>query len=205
MTTIIQSIEECKLLCRSFLTINKKIGFVPTMGALHQGHETLFKRSVSENDVTIASIFVNPTQFNDPKDLENYPKTFYKDLEILNNNSVEYLFYPEYQDLYPDGYTFRVSKNKFSKILCGSFRPNHFDGVLTVVLKLLNVILPHRAYFGEKNYQQLKLIEQMCKAFFLDVERIACPTIRDYDGLALSSRNILLTMDERKQFIFQNY
>jgi pantoate--beta-alanine ligase len=196
-TQILESIFEWRKVRTNPSFSEKSIGFVPTMGALHAGHESLLKRSVSENDITIASIYVNPTQFNDPNDLKNYPKTFNQDLEMLERNGVEYLFFPKYDDLYPDNYTFRVTENDFSKILCGAHRPNHFDGVLSVVLKLLNIVSPHRAYFGEKDYQQYKLIESMCKAFFLDVEIIPSPTIRENDGLAMSSRNLLLSSEAR--------
>jgi pantoate--beta-alanine ligase len=199
MTQVIQTIGEWKKIRNSDAIMDKKIGLVPTMGALHAGHESLLKKSINENDLTIASIFVNPTQFNDPTDLKNYPKTYVSDLELLVKNKVEYLFLPQYEELYPDDYSYRVSENQFSKILCGQYRPSHFDGVLTVVLKLLNIIKPHHIYFGEKDYQQFKLIEEMCNAFFLDVKVIPSATIREKDGLAMSSRNLLLTIEERFQ------
>jgi len=198
MTQIIKSGKEWRELCDSENISSKELGFVPTMGALHRGHSSLIKKSVSENRRTVVSIFVNPTQFNDPNDLQKYPETFKNDLKIIEDLKVDYLFSPEYEELYADNFTYQVHENSFSKILCGAFRSGHFDGVLTVVLKLLNIIKPGRAYFGEKDYQQYKLIKEMASAFFLQTEIIPCATVRDEDGLALSSRNLLLSPEERK-------
>ncbi len=202
MTEIINTVHDWRKIINTENLINKNIGFVPTMGALHSGHESLIKKSVLENDKTVVSIYVNPTQFNDPDDLKNYPKTFESDFEMLKKNNVDYLFFPKYGDLYPDNYAYKVTESNFSKILCGAHRPNHFDGVLTVVLKLLNIISPKRAYFGEKDFQQYTLIKEMCKAFFLDVEIIPVSTVRENDGLAMSSRNTLLTEEDRKSAPF---
>ncbi len=165
------------------------IGFVPTMGALHDGHFSLIKKSLQENEKTVVSIFLNATQFNNKEDLEKYPTSFKDDLKKLEELNVDYLFAPEFIDMYPDNYRYRVSEDKFSKTLCGSSRMGHFDGVLTVVLKLFNLVQPNKAYFGEKDYQQLSLIQDMAKAFFLDVEIVPCPIVRTKEGLALSSRN----------------
>lgn len=177
---------------------NKSIGFVPTMGALHLGHKSLIQRCRLETDIAVVSIFVNPTQFNDKNDLKNYPKTFDEDLKMLKECNVDYLIFPSYENMYPDNYHYKVTEDDFSKNLCGASRPGHFDGVLTVVMKLLNIVKPTRAYFGEKDYQQYKLIDGMVKAFFMDCEIIPCPTVRDENGLALSSRNKLLSQDELK-------
>ncbi|MDR3607020.1 MAG: pantoate--beta-alanine ligase [Oligoflexia bacterium] len=175
------------------------IGFVPTMGALHAGHASLLKKSASENAWTVASIFVNPTQFNDPKDLENYPRTLEPDLALAESCGVDFVLSPSSrEELYPDGYRYRVSENDFSNRLCGAHRPGHFEGMLTVVLKLLNLVAPTRAYFGEKDFQQLALIQGMAKAFFLPIEIIGCPTAREADGLAMSSRNTRLAPGERE-------
>mgnify|MGYP005841609515 CR=1 FL=1 len=202
MTKVITKISEWQKI-RNKKSLNKKsIGFVPTMGALHKGHIALIKKSLKENDVTIVSIFINPTQFNNKEDLKKYPQTFQDDLRILEKLNVDYLFYPSYHEMYPDNYDYKVIETNFSKKLCGEFRPGHFDGVLTVVLKLLNIIKARRTYFGEKDYQQLKLIEGMVKAFFIDTEIIAVPTVRDKNGLALSSRNMRLTKDELEQAAF---
>lgn len=176
-----------------------RIGFVPTMGALHKGHISLVKRSLRENDITIVSIFVNPTQFNDKNDLKNYPRTIKKDIEMLKENEVDCLFLPQYNKIYPDNYTYKVVETKISKILCGKFRPGHFDGVLTIVLKLLNIVKPDKAYFGYKDFQQYLLIKGMVKAFFMDTKIIGCPTIREIDGLAMSSRNMLLDNKSREK------
>lgn len=175
-----------------------KIGFVPTMGALHAGHGSLFESARKESDVVIASIFVNPTQFNDPEDLKRYPRTIEKDSELLKSLGVDTLFIPNAAELYRDDYRYQVNENKISLSLCGASRPGHFDGVLTVVLKLLNLVQPARAYFGEKDFQQLSLIRGMVEAFFLDVEIVPCRTVREGDGLAMSSRNLLLTPEERE-------
>lgn len=182
---------------RDSLELNKKIGFVPTMGALHDGHADLIQRSSQDNDVSILSIFVNPTQFNNQDDLKKYPRTFESDLLLAQRNGVSAVFAPQFEDMYPDNYSFQISENSFSKILCGAHRPGHFDGVLTVVMKLLQIVNPHFAYFGEKDYQQLHLIQKMTKAFFLRANIVACETIREGDGLAMSSRNTRLTSDGR--------
>lgn len=176
----------------------KTLGFVPTMGTLHKGHQSLIIRSLDENDSTAVSIFINPTQFNDSEDYKHYPKEHEKDFELLVKMGVDYIFYPSYSELYPDGYRYKVVETSFSKQLCGTSRPGHFEGVLTVVMKLMNIIRPAKSYFGEKDYQQYILIKDMCKAFFIPTEVIVCPTIRDENGLALSTRNELLLCPEKK-------
>jgi pantoate--beta-alanine ligase len=171
-------------------------GFVPTMGALHTGHRALLARAHADNERVVMSIFVNPTQFNDPADLEKYPRTLEADLKLAAG-LVDDVIVPAAAELYPDGYHYRVTEERFSRELEGAHRPGHFDGVLTVVLKLLNLVQPQRAYFGEKDWQQLRLVEGMVRAFFLPVEIVACPTERDADGLALSSRNRRLSAAAR--------
>lgn len=166
----------------------RSVGFVPTMGALHAGHRALLARARAENERVVLSIFVNPTQFNDPADLEKYPRTLEADLKFAAG-LVDDVIVPPAAELYPDDYTYRVTEEKLSRELEGAHRPGHFDGVLTVVLKLLNVVAPQRAYFGEKDWQQLRLVEGMVRALFLPVEIVPCPTEREADGLALSSRN----------------
>lgn len=180
-------------------TLSSSIGFVPTMGALHDGHKSLLSQSRSENELTVLSVFVNPTQFNDPRDLKSYPSTFNQDTKIAEELNVDYLIYPSFDEIYPDQYKFKLSENELSKILCGKHRPGHFDGVLTVVMKLFNIVKPQKAYFGEKDFQQLQLIKEMAQAFFMDIEIVPCPTVRDGDGLALSSRNIKLNSIEREK------
>jgi pantoate--beta-alanine ligase len=170
------------------------------MGALHEGHAELIRNSVAENDITILSIFVNPTQFNNPEDFAKYPKTFDDDLKIAKALGVDIVFAPESQnELYPDDYTYKVTETHFSKKLCGAYRPGHFDGVLTVVLKLLNLTQCHHAYFGEKDYQQLTLVKKMVEAFFLPTKIKAIPTIRETNGLALSSRNTRLSPNGKEK------
>jgi pantoate--beta-alanine ligase len=168
---------------------HKTIGLVPTMGALHEGHRSLVLRSVQENDYTIVSIFVNPVQFNNKQDLASYPVSLEADCSLLENAGADFVFIPDYHSLYPDNYQYRLSESSVSKILCGASRPGHFDGVLTVVMKLLLLFQPQFAYFGEKDYQQYQLIAGMAESFFLRTKIVACPIIRDQSGLALSSRN----------------
>jgi pantoate--beta-alanine ligase len=166
----------------------RSVGFVPTMGALHVGHRALLARARADNDVVVLSIFVNPSQFDDPGDLAAYPRTLEADL-ALAAGLVDHVLVPDVAEIYPDSYQYCVSELNLSRTLEGTHRPGHFDGVLTVVLRLLNLAQAHRAYFGEKDWQQLKLVEGMVRAFFVPVEIVACPTERDPDGLALSSRN----------------
>lgn len=173
------------------------LGFVPTMGALHQGHASLIEQSLAENDRTVVSIFVNATQFNDPDDLTNYPRPLGEDRAALEDLRVDYLFLPDHDTVYPDDYRYKVVESELSRVLCGAHRPGHFDGVLTVVMRLFNIIRPHRAYFGEKDFQQYQLVKEMTEAFFLGVEIRPCPIVRDPDGVALSSRNVLLSADGR--------
>lgn len=176
----------------------KSIGFVPTMGALHAGHVSLVERARQENDVVVLSIFVNPTQFDDPGDLAQYPKTLETDLEVARKAGCDHVIFPNETQMYPDGYRYRVSENELSKILCGAHRPGHFDGVLTVVLKLFHIVQATRAYFGEKDFQQLELIRGMVKSFFLPVEIVPCAIVREGDGLAMSSRNTRLNHVDRE-------
>lgn len=176
-----------------------RIGFVPTMGNLHEGHLSLIRKSTRENDITVLSIFINPTQFNDQHDFNNYPKTFEQDVILAETVGVDYIFAPHTATLYPDNYLFQIATNHpFAKIMEGKFRPGHFEGMLTIVLKLLLIIDGNQAYFGEKDFQQLVLVDHLTKAFCLPTHIIACPTLRDHDGLALSSRNQLLTPQDRK-------
>ena len=176
---------------------SRTLGVVPTMGALHAGHLSLVRRSLAENDVTLVTIFVNPTQFDDPDDLARYPRPLDRDLATLDAEGVAFVLLPAETELYPDGYRYRVVETGVSGVLEGAHRPGHFDGVLTVVLKLLQLAGADRAYFGEKDWQQLGLIRGMAEAFFLPTAIVACPTIREADGLAVSSRNQRLDPDAR--------
>lgn len=186
---------------QEIIAVNKKsgksVGFVPTMGFLHKGHISLIKRSHQENQITLLSIYVNPTQFNNPTDYQNYPIDLESDLELAKKNQVDYVFIPEKEALYPDQYAYQMQEVNQSLLLEGEYRPGHFTGMLTIVLKLLNIVQPDKLYLGEKDYQQYSLIQGMVKALFLQIEVIPCETIREADGLAMSSRNVRLTPEER--------
>ena len=171
---------------------NQKIGLVPTMGCIHNGHLELIKKCKKLKYFTIVSIFVNPAQFNNQKDLKKYPSQEKKDLEILKKYDVDLVFFPKTKQMYPLGYSTYIKEINFSDILCGKYRKNHFSGVLTIVLKLFLIVKPYAAFFGEKDFQQLFLIKKMVKDFNLGVKIIGIPTVRDSNGLALSSRNKLL-------------
>jgi pantoate--beta-alanine ligase len=175
----------------------RTLGFVPTMGALHEGHRSLVRRSRLENDLTLVSIFVNPTQFDNQADLARYPRTLEADLATLRSEGTDFVFLPRQAHLYPDGYRYRVTETGLSTELEGAERPGHFDGVLTVVLKLLQVARAEHAYFGEKDWQQLTLVRGLAEAFFVPTAIVACPTVRDANGLALSSRNRQLLPADR--------
>jgi len=176
----------------------KTVGFVPTMGALHEGHLSLLRRAKKENALAVASIFVNPAQFNDPRDLERYPRTLAEDIKKLETAGTDFLLLPSAAEMYADGYKYRLNETSESGFLCGAHRPGHFEGVLTVVMKLLNLVRAEKAYFGEKDFQQLHLIRGMAEAFFVGTKIIPCPTLREKDGLAMSSRNLLLEPEHRK-------
>lgn len=183
---------EWKAYCRA-LARRGSIGFVPTMGALHAGHASLVRRSAAENDFTLVSIFVNPTQFNDPKDLAAYPRTIEADCALLEAAGATAVFLPTPETMYPDKYAYKITENDLSTKYCGAFRPGHFDGVLAVVMKLLQLVAADRAYFGEKDWQQYLLIRGMAEAYFLDTAIVPCPIVREANGLAMSSRNTRLS------------
>lgn len=173
------------------------IGFVPTMGALHQGHLSLVDRAALENDRVVLSIFVNPTQFNDPKDLKNYPRTLGQDLLLLSSTSCDYVFSPEVEEMYPEPDTRKFDFGSLETVMEGKFRPGHFNGVAQVVSKLFAVVEPHKAYFGRKDFQQYSIIKNMVNRLKLPLQLVACDTVREADGLAMSSRNALLTKEHR--------
>jgi pantoate--beta-alanine ligase len=175
----------------------RSIGFVPTMGALHRGHASLVERRRRDNEIVVVSIFVNPSQFNDPKDLDRYPRTLDKDLELLESLKADEVIIPDASELYPNGYCFRVEPHGGTQVMEGAHRPGFLQGVMTVVLKLLNLVRADRAYFGEKDYQQLKIVMEMTQEFFLPTQIIPCPTVREASGLAMSSRNMLLPAETR--------
>ncbi len=193
---IIERLDEWRRLRASPEWAGKSVGFVPTMGALHAGHEALLARARSENDYVVLSVFVNPTQFNDPADLAKYPRTLEADCALARLHT-DAVIVPTPAAFYPDSYRYRVTENELSTRLEGAHRPGHFDGVLTVVLKLFNLVQPTRAYFGEKDWQQLQLVRGMVDALLLPLEIVPCATVRDPDGLAMSSRNRRLSPEGR--------
>ncbi|MBS1982858.1 MAG: pantoate--beta-alanine ligase [Bdellovibrionales bacterium] len=196
-TKVVRSISELNHLKRTWRDSQEGWGFVPTMGALHAGHLSLAEQSRKNNARTLFSIFVNPTQFNDPTDLEKYPRTLDSDLALLSSSGVDAVFVPSAQEMYPDNFSYRITESVLSQQLEGESRPGHFSGMLTVVLKLLLLADADHAYFGEKDFQQLQLVSGMARAFFVRTKIVGCPTIRTESGLAMSSRNALLPPEAR--------
>lgn len=177
----------------------KTVGFVPTMGYLHEGHLSLIRKARQDNNVVVASIFINPLQFGPNEDYAAYPRNNERDLELLKCAQVDYLFFPDVELMYPAGSCIRVHVAMGHQVLCGRTRPGHFDGVTTVVAKLFNIVRPHQAYFGLKDYQQYRIIKQMVHDLNMDLIIVGCPIVRESDGLAMSSRNTYLTAPEREQ------
>lgn len=175
----------------------KKIGFVPTMGALHEGHASLVRRSVKDNDVTVVSVFVNPTQFNDKNDLKNYPRDLEADCRVVESCGADFVFAPDVEEMYPVPDERHFEYPPVSTVMEGAHRPGHFNGVCQVVSRLFYIVRPDRAYFGEKDWQQIAVVKAMVRQLGLGVEIVECPIVRDADGLARSSRNSLLAPDER--------
>ena len=176
---------------------NKSIGFVPTMGALHAGHLSLIERSKLENDLTVCSIFVNPTQFNNPEDLKKYPRTLERDCEMLESVGCDVVFAPSAAEMYPTLPVLKIDFGNLERVMEGKFRAGHFNGVGIVVSKLFNIVKPNRAYFGQKDFQQVAVLRQLVKDLSFDLELISCSTLREKDGLAMSSRNARLTPENR--------
>jgi pantoate--beta-alanine ligase len=191
------TIEETRKRVIAYRQEKLSIGFVPTMGALHEGHISLVKGAKQENDVVIASIFVNPIQFNNPEDLEKYPRTLDSDADKLAKAGCDLIFAPSTEEMYPEPDTTEYNFGQLDKVLEGRFRPGHFRGVAIVVRKLFEIVTPDRAYFGEKDFQQLAVIRKLVETLGIPVEIIPCPTVREDDGLAMSSRNVRLTVEER--------
>ena len=178
---------------------NATVGFVPTMGYLHEGHLSLVTASKANCDITVASIFVNPAQFGPNEDLASYPRDLDRDLDLLEAEGVDYVFFPTTEMMYPEGYLTWVEVQRMGDILCGASRPGHFRGVCTVVLKLINLVRPNFMFMGEKDFQQLSILRKMVLDLNLDLEIVGCPIIREADGLAKSSRNVYLDPEQRKQ------
>lgn len=195
---IIYTIKDLQLELKALIQRELRVGFVPTMGALHAGHISLVNQSNRENDVTVVSIFVNPTQFNDKNDLLKYPRTLEADCELLEKNNTSFVFVPSVEEMYPQQDNRQFSYPPLDSVMEGKHRPGHFNGVCQIVSKLFEAVQPHKAYFGEKDFQQLAIIREMVRRTNMPVEVVGCPIVREEDGLALSSRNARLSPAERK-------
>lgn len=198
---IVETITQLQTEIRAQRALGKRVGFVPTMGALHDGHLQLVKRSSMENEVSVVSIFVNPTQFNDKNDLKNYPRTLEADCDLLQAVGCTIVFAPSEQEMYPEPDTRKFDFGALEQVMEGAFRPGHFNGVAQIVSKLFDAVLPDKAYFGEKDFQQLAIIRQMTKQLGYSIEIVPCPIVRETDGLAMSSRNARLTPEQRKNAV----
>ena len=196
---VINTIKELRVELDACRKDGKSIGFVPTMGALHEGHVSLVKRAVAENDVVVVSIFVNPTQFNDKNDLKNYPRTLEADCALLQVASAAFAFAPSVEEMYPEPDTREFSFAPLDTVMEGACRPGHFNGVAQIVSKLFYAVEPDRAYFGEKDFQQLAIIREMVRRLGMQLQIVGCPIVREADGLAMSSRNTLLSAEERER------
>ena len=196
---IIKSLNELTKYRRDLASKSQSVGFVPTMGALHTGHLALIEASVKENQRTLVSIFVNPTQFNDQRDFESYPNTLETDLSLCKEQGVDAVFCPKDSDMYPKGSSITLSENRVSKSFEGESRPGHFSGVLTVLLKLLNLVKPQCIYMGEKDYQQSLLTKKLCEEFFIETKVCVVETVREEEGLPFSSRNLKLSKEGLKK------
>ncbi len=194
---LVKEIKELRSLIKSWKREGLSVGFVPTMGALHEGHESLIKKAVLENDKVIVSVFVNPTQFGPNEDFDSYPRDINKDLNLCMNAGAAIVFNPEPSEMYFDNKSTSISVSNLTSVLCGAKRPGHFDGVCLVVSKLFNIVTPDKAYFGQKDAQQVAVLKRMVRDLNIDVEIVPCPIIREEDGLAKSSRNTYLSKDER--------
>ncbi|MCR4662656.1 MAG: pantoate--beta-alanine ligase [Endomicrobiaceae bacterium] len=195
---IIRKPEELQKAIEVLKKKGKTVGLVPTMGALHCGHISLMKKSVSQNDITVVSVYVNPIQFGPNEDYEKYPRPVEKDIKVCKDNKVDFLFLPTNQTLYNDNFSTYIYNNKLAKIMCGVTRPIHFQGVCTVVSKLFNIAMPTRAYFGLKDYQQYIIVKQMAKDLNFNIKVIGCPIVREKSGLAMSSRNTYLSEQDKQ-------
>lgn len=195
---IIHGIDQLRTLVKLEKNNGKSIGFVPTMGFLHEGHLSLMREAKKETDFVVVSIFVNPTQFGPNEDLESYPRDLTRDLALCASVGVDLIFVPEVEEMYPEGYsTYVVCEGEITKKLCGASRPTHFKGVTSVVAKLFNMVSPHKAFFGQKDAQQVAIIKKMVRELNIDIEIVSCPIVREPDGLAMSSRNTYLSPEER--------
>ena len=197
----VNTIQEVREIVRAWRTEGQTVGFVPTMGYLHEGHQSLIHRAVKENDRVVVSIFINPMQFGKKEDFGCYPKDLEQDKEACALAGADILFYPSQEEMYPDGFCSYVDMDGLTNILCGESRPAHFRGVCTVVIKLVNIVRADRAYFGQKDAQQVAVIKRMVSDLNIDIEIVDCETVREPDGLAKSSRNVYLNQEERRASI----
>jgi pantoate--beta-alanine ligase len=195
---LIKSKREMNAIANALKITGKSIGFVPTMGYFHEGHLSLMRCARRENDVVVVSIFVNPIQFGPKEDFEAYPRDVERDRKLAEREGVDYLFVPDKEEIYPEGFSTFVEVKGITDRLCGKSRPGHFVGVTTVLVKLFNIVNPTKAYFGKKDFQQLKVVEKMVKDLDMGIKIVPCPIVREPDGLAMSSRNVYLSPEERK-------
>lgn len=195
---VVKTVAEVREIVAGWRKNNETVGLVPTMGFLHQGHQSLIKKSVENNDRTVVSVFVNPIQFGPNEDLEAYPRDLERDSALCEETGADIIFNPEPSEMYKDGFVSFVDMNGLTNHLCGLSRPVHFRGVCTVVTKLFNIVCPDRAYFGQKDAQQLAVIKRMVKDLNMPLEIVGCPIVRETDGLAMSSRNTYMNAEERK-------
>lgn len=195
---LVKTIEEVREAVRQWKQEGKSVGLVPTMGYLHEGHMSLIDKSVANNDKTVVSVFVNPIQFGPNEDLASYPREIERDSALCREHGVDLIFNPEPEEMYNNEFCTQVNMSVLTEDLCGKTRPTHFSGVCTVVTKLFNIVTPNRAYFGQKDAQQLAIIKQMVNDLNMDIEIIGCPIVREDDGLAKSSRNTYLNEEERE-------
>ncbi|OOM74039.1 pantothenate synthetase [Clostridium puniceum] len=195
---LVKEIKELRSLIKSWKSEGLSVGFVPTMGALHEGHESLIKKAALENDKVVVSVFVNPTQFGPNEDYDSYPRDINKDLNLCMTAGAVAIFNPDPSEMYFENKSTSISVSNLTSVLCGAKRPGHFDGVCLVVSKLFNIVTPDKAYFGQKDAQQVAVLKKMVRDLNIDVEIVTCPIIREEDGLAKSSRNTYLLKTERK-------
>lgn len=204
MTKIVTTINDMQDIVKSYRSQGETIGFIPTMGALHDGHLKMMRMSVENNDVTVISVFVNPLQFGPNEDFDAYPRQIDQDVKAVESINVDYVFYPSVGEMYPDQLDITLKVGRLAEVLEGAQRPGHFEGVVTVVNKLFNIVSPDYAYFGKKDAQQLAIIEKMVKDFNHPIQIVGVDIVREEDGLAKSSRNVYLTQEERKEAIHLN-
>lgn len=204
MTKVITTVKAMQQLMSDYRLKGQTIGFVPTMGALHDGHLTMMKQSIAENDITVASVFVNPLQFGPNEDFDAYPRQINEDVAAVEPIGVDYVFHPTTEEMYPNPLSIYLKVGRLADVLEGAQRPGHFEGVVTVVNKLFNIVQPHRAYFGKKDAQQLAIVEKLVEDFNHPIEIRGVDIVREADGLAKSSRNVYLTETEREEAVHLN-